>query len=179
MKVSAASLRYAKAWLGSVDSSKHAVLLEDVESVLSTLKESRELALFIGSPIHENKVKRSVLKEIFESHVSADTMGLIELLVQKNRTALLQDVCLAVKKQIRDDQGILDVFIDSSTPLSDEVLRSMISSLEKVTSKNVDPTLKVDESLIGGVRIRMGDQVIDGTLKAQLETLRSQLSHTV
>ncbi|HBD42750.1 MAG TPA: ATP synthase F1 subunit delta [Bacteroidetes bacterium] len=179
MKVSAASLRYAKAWLGSVDSSKHAVLLEDVESVLSTLKESRELGLFIGSPIHENKVKMSVLKEIFESHVSADMMGLIELLVQKNRTGLLQDVCLAVKKQIRDDQGILDVFIDSSTPLSDEVLRSMISSLEKVTSKNVDPTLKVDESLIGGVRIQMGDQVIDGTLKAQLETLRSQLSHTV
>lgn len=179
MKVSAASLRYAKAWLGSVDSSKHVVLLEDVESVLSTLKESRELVLFIGSPIHENKVKMSVLKEIFESHVSSDMMGLIELLVQKNRTSLLQDVCLAVKKQIRDDQGILDVTIDSSSPLSDEHLRSMISSLEQVTSKKVEPILHVDETLIGGVRIRMGDQVIDGTLKAQLETLRSQLSHTV
>ncbi|MDR9387826.1 MAG: ATP synthase F1 subunit delta [Balneolaceae bacterium] len=179
MKVSAASLRYAKAWLGSVDSSKHVVLLEDVETVLSTLKESRELVLFIGSPIHENKVKMSVLKEIFGSHVSADTMGLMELLVQKNRTALLQDVCFAVKKQIRDKQGILDVFIDTSTPLSDEVVRSMVSSLESVTAKRVEPTLQVDESLIGGVRIRMGDQVIDGTLKAQLETLRSQLSHTV
>ncbi|MDR9446912.1 MAG: ATP synthase F1 subunit delta [Balneolaceae bacterium] len=179
MKVSAASLRYAKAWLGSVDSSKHVVLLEDVETVLSTLKESRELVLFIGSPIHENKVKMSVLKEVFGSHVSADTMGLMELLVQKNRTALLQDVCFAVKKQIRDKQGILDVFIDTSTPLSDEVVRSMVSSLESVTAKRVEPTLQVDESLIGGVRIRMGDQVIDGTLKAQLETLRSQLSHTV
>lgn len=179
MKVSSASLRYAKAWLGSVDSSGHAGLLNDVEVVLLTLSESRELALFIGSPIHENKVKMSVLKEVFESHVSSDMMSLIELLVQKNRAELLQDVCLAVKKQIRDDQGILDVFIDSSTPLSDEVLESMISSLEKVTSKNVEPILHVDESLIGGIRIRMGDQVIDGTLKAQLETLRSQLSHTV
>jgi F-type H+-transporting ATPase subunit delta len=54
----------------------------------------------------------------------------------------------------------------------------MVSSLESVTAKRVEPTLQVDESLIGGVRIRMGDQVIDGTLKAQLETLRSQLIHT-
>jgi len=179
MKSTAASLRYAKAWLGSVDSSKHSVLLEDVETVGLTLKQSRDLALFIGSPIHENKIKLSVLKEIFVSHVSGEMMGLIELLVQKNRTALLYDVCLAVKKQIRDDQGILDVYIDSSTPLSDEVVRSLVTSLENATSKKVEPIFHVDESLLGGVRIRLGDQVIDGTLKAQLETLRSQLSHTV
>ncbi len=179
MKSTAASLRYAKAWLGSVDSSKHSVLLGDVETVDSTLRESRDLSLFIGSPIHENKLKLSVLKEIFSSHVSGEMMGLIELLVQKNRTELLHDVCLAVKKQIRDDQGILDVYIDSSTPLSNEVVDSVVSSLESATSKKVEPVFQVDESLLGGVRIRLGDQVIDGTLKAQLETLRSQLSHTV
>jgi F-type H+-transporting ATPase subunit delta len=155
------------------------VLLGDVETVDSTLRESRDLSLFIGSPIHENKLKLSVLKEIFSSHVSGEMMGLIELLVQKNRTELLHDVCLAVKKQIRDDQGILDVYIDSSTPLSNEVVDSVVSSLESATSKKVEPVFQVDESLLGGVRIRLGDQVIDGTLKAQLETLRSQLSHTV
>jgi F-type H+-transporting ATPase subunit delta len=97
------------------------------------------------------------------------------LLVQNNRLTLLPYIAEIFEAYKADDEGYIDVEVVTAYPFSKEEKQKFASKLEKTLSKKVHMNATVDKSLIGGVLVRAGDRVIDGSIKGQLQQLAKRL----
>lgn len=169
--------RYAKAWMeealqnGSVDEA-----LRDIATITSTVDGSRDLSLFLKNPIHSRGVKQSVLDEIFKGKVSTQTMNVLNLLVAKGRVGELHAICTSFTSQHQKASGIVEASVSSPIALSQDEQNAVAKALETSLKKRVILTAHVDPSLIGGIKVRIGDQVVDGSVRHQLDVLRDRFT---
>lgn len=169
--------RYARAWMKQVV--EEGVLepaLKDAEAIAATLDGSRDLVLFLRSPIHSKEVKQKVLDAVFGAGLQDISQRVIRLLVSKGREGQLGDIAEAFVQMYRQAAGILDVEVATAHPLDDATLGQITSLLAKQTGKTISVAVRVDEDLIGGISVRIGDQVTDGTVKHKLEQLKEQFA---
>ncbi len=102
-------------------------------------------------------------------------INFLNLLADNNRLGLLSDVVNLFKFISEQDSKVLSADVFTAEKLDQEQLRSIAASLSKRTQKNIKLRQHIDKSLLGGARIQAGDLVIDGSLKAKLEKLKTQL----
>jgi F-type H+-transporting ATPase subunit delta len=131
-----------------------------------------EIADSFTSPVKNNEVLVSLL-----GHKDADEgyENFLKLLADNNRLSLLPDVLVLFKFINEQDAKVLSADVFTAEKLDREQLTSIASSLSKRTNKNIKLQQHIDKSLLGGVRIQAGDLVIDGSLKAKLEKLKTEL----
>ncbi len=99
----------------------------------------------------------------------------LRLLAKKRRLAALPDIVRQLARLSDEDQGILRAEVASAGPLTEDYLGKLRAELEKATGKKVVITQKQDRSLIGGVVTKIGDRVIDGSVRARLAGFRETL----
>lgn len=172
MLVSKAARRYAIALLELADE-QNAVekTLEDIGTIRSAITDSRELLLFLKSPIVKPGKKASVLKEVFEGKVGTLVENFLQLMARKKRSDILQDIVEAFVEEFNKFAGIIEIEARVAKPLNDSQKAELINSLEKATSKKVNLTVNVNEELKGGLTVKIDDTVIDGSVKHKLEQL--------
>ena len=171
----AIATRYAKAWMGRVlQENTLESALADASLLDETLKSSRELNLFLKSPIHGKDTKRQILSAIFGTSLSKGTEELLDLMIRKGRAGTIQDVSRAFMRMDKEAAGLLDVQIETAVDLTTKDVEDLTSALSKLTGKTVTSHTEVKPELIGGVKVRIGDKVIDGSVKHQLERLRRE-----
>lgn len=177
--VSKAARRYATALL-EIARERDEVerVLEDIKSIRDTLKGSRELVLFLRSPIINFGEKKDALVELFEDQASNLTIEFLKLLARKNRASMLDQVCEGFLQKYNEYAGIIRVEVHVAYELSEEQEKNLHRALEEKTGKKVDLSLKMDPSLKGGMAVRIDDTVIDGTIKHKLQELEDQLLAT-
>lgn len=176
MLVSKASRRYAHALLEiGVDQNILDDLLEDMKTIKSTIQGSRELLLFLKSPIVKPAVKQAALSNIFDGKVSSVVSQFIKLITQKGREDILDQIADAFIHAYNDHKGIISVEVQSASILSESQQAALRNALEKSTSKTVNLDLKVREELKGGISVKIDDTIIDATVKHKLEQLETQL----
>jgi len=98
------------------------------------------------------------------------------LLEQRDRIALLPDIARAYGDLVDRRAGIVDAKITTAVALDDKQRRAFVERLEKSSGHKLKVTFAVDESLIGGAVIQLGDHQVDSSVRAQLHALRTQLS---
>lgn len=166
--------RYANALMQvAVERNEVEVILEDVRLINNTLQNSRELVLFLKSPIIKRDKKMNVLTELFSNKVNELTLTFIEVMTRKNRENILPAVFPAFIKRYNEYAGIVDVEVASAEVLSESEKNDLQKALEQKTDKKIQLHLSEDKSLKGGLKIRIDDTVIDGTVKHKLEQLES------
>lgn len=147
----------------------------DIDLISNSLVGSRELINFFSSPIISREKKAAVVGSLFKESLQPVTMNFLELLVSKRRESLFPTIAASFR-ELRDDQlGTKPVSVRTAYDLSDEDQAALKASLEKLTGSKVRMTTSVDSSIIGGVVIRIGDMVYDGSVTNQLATLRERL----
>ena len=99
----------------------------------------------------------------------------LNLLVEKKRAEILPDIAEAFKNMVDEEQNISHGTVTSAVELSDELLAKVKASLEKLTGKQVELSTSVDPSLIGGIVAKVGDLVLDGSIKTQLAGLKDSI----
>jgi len=172
-----AARRYAGAMLQSaVERDILEEIKSDMEMVFNTISESKDLVLFLKSPIIKRDVKRKALTSIFKNHVREETFILIKLLLDKGRESLLLPTSKSFLELYNEHKGIIDVGVYAAYDLSDEHLKSLSNSLEKSTGKKVQLKFNRDESLRGGMAVRIDDTVIDGTVKHKISQLKNKFA---
>ena len=146
----------------------------DVEFMYATMSGSKELRLMLASPIIKSDVKLSVLNELFASTISVDSMNFLKFVVEKNREKVLPDIFKRFL-ELRDLKlGFVNVEITSAVELTDKQREELKAKLQKITEKKVKMKFHLDQSIIGGMLIRIGDTIMDSSVAHQLELLKKR-----
>lgn len=175
MLITKASRRYATALLELArEQDSVEDILEDMRLIHNTFDGSRDLVLFLKSPVIKFDDKFAVLEKIFGHRVQELTNLFIRLLVRKNRVYLLDQIAEAFIQKYNEYAGIISVNIYTAYALTDSQKEELHQALEKNTGKKVDMIVSEDASLMGGMAVRIGDTVIDGTIKHKLAELEDK-----
>ncbi len=152
--------------------------LEDVKFIRNTLEDSRELVLFLRSPIVKKSDKEEVLEKVFKEHIHQSTYLFMDLMIRKDREALLDQIAGAYIDEYNKFAGIQPVQIYMAFELSDKQKEELVEALESHTGKTIQPHYHIDESLKGGLAVRIEDTVIDGTIRHKLDKLEERFLQT-
>lgn len=179
MKTTRAASRYAKALLDlAVELNQQKNVYADAQDVLKTIEDSRELRVFLMSPVVKYRQKQVVLTEIFGKSVCQLTMHFILLITQQGREAALEQIFESYITQYKASKNILDATIKVSTQVSDADLAGIKAKLEAKLGKTIDLKTTVDSSLIGGYVIEMDNYRLDASIAGDLNKLKRELITT-
>lgn len=179
MNESRAAIRYAKAILDlAVDNKATDAVEKDMRSVLNTLADSKELHQMMASPVVSSEAKKNVLLEVFEGSNSI-TVGLIDILVSNKRIDLLNDVAekyIILNEQLKGE-GV--AFVTTAVPLNAELESKILAKISGLTSNKVVVQNFVDESIIGGFVLRIGDMQYDSSIATKLSNLKREFTNSL
>ncbi|WP_338846446.1 F0F1 ATP synthase subunit delta [Massilia sp. W12] len=112
---------------------------------------------------------------LLKSPVTAQAKNFIDMLVENRRIALMPEIGAQFHALKNASEGAADAVITSAFPLADGQVTELIASLEKKFGRKLNPSVIVDAALIGGVRVEVGDQVLDTSVRAKLQQMQVAL----
>lgn len=170
-----AALRYARATLNLAKENGLAKEVnDDMILIQATLEENHDLEVILKSPVIKSDKKRSVLKQVFEKKVNDITMGLLNLLIENKRPALLNLVAKEFIVIYDFLQGVEVAQVTSAVPLTKELKKTILKRVEESIGKEITLNNVVDPSIIGGFVLRVGDKLYDSSVSYRLNDLLSQ-----
>ena len=177
---SRAAIRYAKAVL---DQANHAniseVVFGDMKSIQETLAGSKELRVVLQSPVVKAEDKKQALLQIFEKN-SDVTKALIQILTSNKRINLLGGVALAYVNLYNDSKGVKTATVITAVTLTPEIEAKVLSKLKEMTgSDNITINNTIDEHIIGGFILRVGDLQYNASIANQLGNLKREFSKSL
>jgi F-type H+-transporting ATPase subunit delta len=147
----------------------------ETAAAAAALGEER-LARALGNPALPMASRAELVGIALGSSVSRPALNLVLLLLRRGRIDLLPRVATEFARLDDLRLGVVHATATSAAPLAPEDVRAMTARLERLTGGRVELTTNVDPSLLGGVVVRLGDRLIDGSVRGRLERLRSQLA---
>lgn len=174
---SRAAIRYAKAVLDqSNDANISEVVFGDMKSVEATIAGSKELRNVLQSPIINGEDKKQALLKIFEGN-SEVTKGLIEILTANKRINLLGGVASSFVSLYNEGKGVKVAKVTTAVPLSSDLEKQVLAKVKEMTGSDlVTLENKVDESIIGGFILRVGDLQYNASIANKLGNLRREFN---
>jgi F-type H+-transporting ATPase subunit delta len=112
---------------------------------------------------------------ILSGQLDAEAENLVRVLAENRRLEALPEIASQFEALKNEREGVLEAEIVSAVPLEQGQLEALVSRLESRTGKRVKPHVSIDEDLIAGVRVLIGDKVIDGSVRARLQALEAAL----
>ena len=177
MKGSRVAIRYAKALLATAQE-QQAVdqVADDMESVYTTLENSQELKAVLASPVISAELKGDTLKAIF-GKASPVVKTLLALISGNNRANHLKGMALKYKQLYQELQGKQEAEVTTAVPLTPALEKVVMEKIKTLTDKKVELVSTVDQDIIGGFILRLGDQQFDASVANQLQSLEHKLSN--
>lgn len=177
MAVKAIAARYAQALFDMAQKKKLLdEQLADLVKVQLIFNEHRRLTRALQSPTVPSAVKKSILSQVLTNRVSDTTLHFAYVLVDKGRETYLDAVIESYRELLRSERGQVEVIVQSAGPLDDSIVKKVEKSMLEFTGKKVDLKFEVVPSLLGGLVIRIGDSIIDGSVRHQLTQIHERLS---
>jgi F-type H+-transporting ATPase subunit delta len=112
---------------------------------------------------------------ILAGKLNAEAENLVRVLAANGRLELLPEICEQFEALKNEREGVVEAQVQSAFELSDAQLRDLVQRLEKKTGRRVKARIEINRDLIAGVRVILGDKVIDGSARAQLDALETAL----
>jgi F-type H+-transporting ATPase subunit delta len=147
---------------------------KDMEAIVSALAESDELRVVLLDEQMPAESKKQALMQLTEGG-EVLVRNFLRLLVDKRREAVFEEAARLFDERAERDAGVVKVELTTAVPVPDGVRETLVRSLEQSLGKKVELTLTVDEQVLGGVRLRIGDRIADASLRQRLESLRTRL----
>lgn len=181
MNQSRVASRYALAlYEQSVQDATLSSVIEEVRTFQKLLTESRDLLLFFFSPIVKVEQKEKAIRALFAQIQPTKTFqNFVLLLIQKNRGNEIQCVLEAFEVIYNERHNMVRVAIHSAFHLDTKQQEILLHKITTITGKKPLPEYQVDPALIGGFTVKIGDSIIDGSIKRQLELLRQKLQEGI
>lgn len=147
----------------------------DLKAVDQILKAVPRLARVLHAPTIAGSRKTALLDTAFSGQVSELTLRFLRLLVNRGREDALTELSVEFQTLANEHRGVAPVEVTAAVALSEAEQAALAQALSQRTGKQVQLTVKVDETLLGGLQLRMGDTIIDGSVRTRLSRLRERL----
>jgi F-type H+-transporting ATPase subunit delta len=169
--------RYARAVFGLAEGAQaHAKLLEEARALSSEIAASAELVRVLLAPLHPRAERKGVLRELATKlGLSAEIRVTSEILVDENRLQILAAICDELQRLVDAEAGRIAARVVSARPLDAPAQQEIRAALARRVGSEVAIEFAVDPELIGGVVARIGDILLDGSIRTQLEQLGETL----
>lgn len=176
MMNSAVAKRYGQALLQIAQENDCVDLYQnELQLVVDTVKESAQLSAVWNGKEFDNETKIKACQGIFSGKVSAHIVNLLCVIVNKGREAFLADILSMYKIYADEARNIAYAEVVSAFPLTEEQEKALADKLAQKTGKNIKLTTVVDPAVVGGLCVKYGDKVYDGTVVARLNGLKNSL----
>jgi len=153
--------------------------VDEVAASLATVTEavaqSPELMTVLHHPRISRERKKQLLKQVFENRVRADVEHFLILLVDKDRAEIIPNVARQFGILLDEHRRETDAEAITAVALTDAQKEALRQRLQAATGYSVRLTTRVDEKILGGLIVRVGDRLIDGSSATQLQMMREQL----
>ena len=170
------AVRYAGALLTSAKAD--GVLVEVAESyaaVLEVMANNKDLIIFLFSPQVRTQEKKELLEKVFGSRIESVLLHFFYLLIEKKRIEDIRDIGEEFADQVEKDQGVVRARVVTAIELPADLAEQLQGKLAELTGARIILEKKIDPAVIGGVCVTMGDQILDGTVRTNLDSLRKNL----
>lgn len=135
-----------------------------------------EVKEFASSPrLTDTQIAETFLS-VLKSSLSPEAKNLVAALVENGRLALLPEIAEQFRLLMNQQQGSADAEIASAFPMEGAQVADLVAALEKKFGRKLNPSVTVDPSLIGGVRVVVGDEVLDTSVRAKLQQMQTALA---
>ncbi len=170
-----AGRRYAEALFDLARRDKAEERYADDLDVIAAVVADEAVGRMLDNPAIPFDQREDVLRKSLDGKVAPVTFNLTRLLVQRGRADLVGSVAREYRRLLNRQRGVVEAVVTSALPLGPEEAKAVRDQVVKMTGAKVELREEVDESLIGGLTVQVGDRLLDASVRGRLERLRAQL----
>ncbi|HVU63146.1 MAG TPA: ATP synthase F1 subunit delta [Phycisphaerales bacterium] len=150
----------------------------ELEDILELARSNAQFGEFLASLILSAKERKASLERILKGRVSDLTYKFLQVLNEKGRLGHLSPIVAAYEQMVQHAYGRVEVDVYTAAPIDQQEVAAIRDRLKSMLGKEPVIHPYIDEGMIGGLRLQIGDQLIDGSVRTQLRKLRDNLSAT-
>ena len=148
-----------------------------IRDVASGIEQDVTVSLFLESPRISEAQKNGVLSEALSDRVPRLFLRYLQTLVRKRRQMLIPEIATEYENLLDMHEGRVHANVTVARETSESEIASIATQLSRVVGKTVVPHVSVNPAILGGVIVKMGDTVMDGSVRKRLARLKSQMLH--
>ncbi|WP_299127106.1 ATP synthase F1 subunit delta [uncultured Winogradskyella sp.] len=176
MSGSRAAIRYAKAVLSLARDHKSAEAVNsDMKLITSTIRQSEDLNQMLQSPVVRSSDKKAVLTSVFKN-ANVVTTNLVDTLISNKRLSLLGDVATSYTQLYDQMRGTQVATVTTVVPLTAELKTKVLAKVKELTGKEVEVENIIDENILGGFILRVGDIQYNASIANKLDKLKREFT---
>lgn len=154
-------------------------IYDELSEVVDVVKNNKDLENVLKSPLVSKGEKIDLIEKLFSNKINKHLKNFLKILVEKGRITSLKPIKLTFKQLLNDKNNIIEGTAITAIPMTKNKIKELEEKLSKKYNKNVTLENQVDENILGGVLIRLGNTQIDGSVKTRLNNIKDQLSQVI
>jgi F-type H+-transporting ATPase subunit delta len=171
--------RYAKSLIGlAIEKGQLENVFADMKWLHGICKTNVDFVALLRSPIVKSDKKHKILDSVTGDSVNGITKAFMKLLVNKGRESNLPEIASSYVQQYKEHKKIYDVKLTTATPASEELKNAILNHLRTTTGmQNIELETVIDDRLIGGFVLQVGDKLVDASIAYDLKTIARQFDN--
>ncbi|HEV7885761.1 MAG TPA: ATP synthase F1 subunit delta [Solirubrobacteraceae bacterium] len=150
-------------------------LREQLGQFADALQENRDLAIFFFSPYFSTQEKKDSLKGLLDG-ADETLINFLELLIEKHRMPVIFRIRRVFDKHWEQAHHVLPVQIATAIELDEDVTRKLGDRIAETTGEKIELTATVDPDILGGIVLRVGNSILDASIRNRLDNLRKAVA---
>lgn len=152
--------------------------LRDLREICNLIEANKDFYEVIKHPQISTKKKKRTFINIFKGHIDEELLSFLLILIEKDRILYLKEKLVEMEKIDLERRNTVKGVVKTTVPLTEEEFSNLVSTLEKKYNKHVILDQIIDEDILGGIYVRVNNDVIDGTVKSKLDELKELMLKT-
>jgi len=152
---------------------------EELGFVSETFKSHPEFYEVFRTPKINKEERKDIIIKVFGEQVSTEVMNFLKILIDKRRGTAIGGIYSEFVDMVDDHKGVVKAVVESAVELTDDEQKTLTEKLAKVTGKEIRLSALVNPEIIGGLVVKIGDKVIDGSVKNRLDIMKDNLAQLI
>lgn len=146
--------------------------INELKEIIDVINYNSDFLLIIKHPELSTSKKKDIFESIFKGKIENDVLSFLMILIEKNRFMELERITEEIKKIYLEKKCTITAEVTTVVPLNEQERNSLTNKLQKKYNRNVILKEELDSQILGGVLVRIGNEIIDGTIRTKLEQIR-------
>ena len=178
--ISVVAERYAEALFQvGEETNSTTKLYDELNEVVEILKSNSDFFNVLKSPLVSKGEKRNLVERVLGGELSSNLNNFLKIIIDKDRVSAIEAILKSYKSLLNEKNNVVEGIAITAIAMTNDEIKELESKLSSKYNKNVTLENKVDESVLGGVLVRLGNEEIDGTIKTRLAKMKEQLSQVI